>query len=158
MLQHVTESPLTLITAAVTPAVMISASAILISGISSKHSSTSDRLRSLTSEHRQPGVSEHRKHAIEKQCALFMRRLRLITIAHLFLYAATGCFAVMVLLISSPGMRGWAVLLPLFIVAMFLLLGGVVSEMLELRLAMRTLALETVDLSASPRTRQTPGA
>jgi hypothetical protein len=125
---------------------MISASAILISGISSKHSSTSDRLRALTSEHRNAATSERRRHDIEKQCALFVRRLRLITIAHMFLYGATGFFAVMVLVISSPEVAAWKILLPLFIVGMTLLLGGVLFEILELRLAMRTLALETADV------------
>jgi hypothetical protein len=43
---------LSLISAAVTPVVMISACAVLIMGIASKHAGLSDRVRTLASEYR----------------------------------------------------------------------------------------------------------
>jgi hypothetical protein len=49
------------ISAAVTPVVMISANAILISAISAKHQSMSDRLRALTAEWRNPATPVTRR-------------------------------------------------------------------------------------------------
>lgn len=147
MLPQLSAATLNVITSAVTPAVMISASAILIGGISSKHSSTADRLRSLTEEHRRPDTGESRRGSIEKQCRLFMRRLRLIAVAHMLLYGATAFFVAMVFAISASQIFGnWqGVLFPLFMMGVTLLLAAILIEILELRLATRTLAIETAD-------------
>jgi hypothetical protein len=151
--QQLSTAALNVVTAAVTPAVMISASAILISGISSKHSSTADRLRSLTEEHRRPGTSGGRRDSIERQCRLFMRRLRLIAWAHILLYAASAFFVAMVFAISASQVFGnWQrILFPLFMVGVTLLLAAILIEILELRLATRTLAIEASDAMAAPK-------
>jgi hypothetical protein len=132
---------------------MISASAILISGISSKHSSTADRLRSLTEEHRRPETSARRRACIEKQCVLFMRRLRLIAAGHILLYLATAFFVAMVFAISASQIFGnWQpALFPLFIAGVVLLLAALLIEILELRLATRTLSIEVADTLGHPR-------
>jgi hypothetical protein len=78
------------ISAAVTPVVMISANAILISAISSKHQSMSDRLRALTAEWRNaatPVTPVTRREAIAGQLRLFDEQLRWVTlVAHRSLY------------------------------------------------------------------------
>ena len=144
MFPHLGVEPLSVIASAVTPAVMISASALLIGGISSKHSSMSDRLRSLTAEYRHHGTTEDRRKIIEKQCRLMMRRLRLIATAHLLLYISAAFFVFMVLSISlAPVIIGWQrALFPLFVSGVAMLLAGVMFEIVELQIADRTLKLE----------------
>jgi hypothetical protein len=156
--QQLSQGALNVIASAVTPAVMISASAILISGISSKHSATSDRLRSLTEERRHPETSVSRRRSIEAQCALFLRRLRLILIGHLLLYGATALFVAMVFAIAaSPLVGSYWVVFALFLAGVSTLLGALVFEMLELRLATRTLALETSDAMTEKTIKENPG-
>jgi hypothetical protein len=141
------QGPLSIIALAVTPAVMISATAILIGGISSKHSNMADRLRALMAEFRQHGITIERRQNIEEQCRLFQRRLRLITRAHLSLYVATGFFILMVLAIgiSSSASASQFILFPLFLAGTVALGNGVVLEVMELRLADQTLHLEVAD-------------
>ena len=131
------------IAAAVTPVVMISANAILISAISSKHQAMSDRLRTLASEWRGPGLSGPRRESIRAQVRLFTLRIAWISRAHFLLYVATACFLAMVL--------GIALSLPLL--SLPLLLGGVIVmllaiflELLDLRKARATIELERGDL------------
>src|SRR5580658_1169423 len=88
------------IAAAVTPVVMISANAILISAISSKHQAMSDRLRTLAAEWRGPGVSGPRRDSIRAQVRLFTQRIAWISRAHFLLYVATACFLAMVVVIA----------------------------------------------------------
>ncbi len=142
--QVITQGPLAVVAAAVTPVVMISATAILIGGVSAKHQSLSDRLRALTAEYRLPETSDHRKAGIRTQLRLFRRRVRYVTLAHLGLYLAVACFIGMVMVISLSPMTGSGtrLTLPMFISGVLLLLGAVVSEVLELLLASRTLELE----------------
>src|SRR5260370_25473130 len=91
------------ISAAVTPVVMISANAILISAITSKHQSMSDRLRALTAEWRNAATPVTRREAIADQLRLFEERLRWVTWSHIILYIATACFIAMVIAIAvSP--------------------------------------------------------
>ncbi len=139
--------PLTIIASAVTPAVMISATAILISGIGSKHANLADRLRALTAEYRDTGTSDQRRRVIHLQSVLFIRRLHLITSAHMLLYGATGAFVAMVFAITVATLsREWERLLfACFLIGVSLLLAGVLFEILELRLANKTLELETRD-------------
>src|SRR5579862_4482129 len=91
------------ISAAVTPVVMISANAILISAISSKHQSMSDRLRALTAEWRNEATPVARREVIAAQVRLFNKRLVWVTWSHIVLYTATACFIAMVIVIAvSP--------------------------------------------------------
>src|SRR5579863_9012066 len=111
------------IAAAVTPVVMISANAILISGISSKHQAMSDRLRTLTKEWRSADTSAPRRDSIRAQVQLFMVRIAWISRAHFLLYVATACFLAMVLVIAlTPIVNRW---LALEWLSVPLLLGGV---------------------------------
>src|SRR5580692_5704808 len=104
------------IAAAVTPVVMISANAILIGAISSKHQAMSDRLRVLSAEWRSPDTGAARRDSIRAQVQLFTLRIAWISRAHFLLYVATACFLAMVLVIA----------LTLESLSLPLLLGGVI--------------------------------
>lgn len=82
-----------------------------------------------------------------------MRRLRLIAWAHILLYAASAFFVAMVFAISASQVFGnWQrILFPLFMVGVTLLLAAILIEILELRLATRTLAIEASDAMAAPK-------
>src|SRR5580698_2610299 len=141
--QSPAQTSMAAIAAAVTPVVMISANAILIGSISSKHQAMSDRVRSLTAEWRSPGTSAARRDSIRAQVQMFALRITWISRAHFLLYVATACFLAMVL--------GIALSLPLL--SLPLLLGGVIVmlmaiflELLDLRKARATIELERGDL------------
>jgi hypothetical protein len=136
------------IAAAVTPVVMISANAILIGAISSKHQSMSDRLRALTGEWRSAATPMARREAIADQLRLFDKRLRWITLAHILLYMATACFIAMVIVIAvSPKLEalsgGSLVLLMTGLAFMFV---GILLELLDLAKARTTVGLELKDI------------
>jgi hypothetical protein len=138
---------LPIITSAVTPAVMISASAILVSGVSAKHSAMSDRLRDLAAEYRSEETTPARRANIEKQCEFFAKRLDLVANSHMLLYGATSTFCVMVLVISlSVFYPRWDIaLFPLFLVGVIMLLASSVFEILEVHLGNRILLLDAAE-------------
>lgn len=142
------EDPLRVVTAAVTPVVMISASAILISGINSKHQSLSDRVRGLAAEFRGVDTSTARKDNISSQIRFFRRRLRFVAIAHMSLYCATACFIFMVMVISFTvkitTLVAWT--LPFFLIGVALLLIAVGFEIRELRMSRETMRIELTDI------------
>lgn len=132
-----------IVTAAVTPVVMISANAILVSAISAKHQSMSDRLRSLAAEWRMTGTSDARRRTIAAEARLFNRRLLWITWSHITLYAATACFILMVIDIAVGGSN---IALSLLIAGVSLTLTGIVLELFDLALARATVRLEIRDI------------
>ncbi len=136
------------IAAAVTPVVMISANAILIGAISSKHQSMSDRLRALTAEWRNGETSAERRGAIVRQVRLFYERLRWVTWSHIVLYAATACFIVMVIDIAiSSSLESWRdISIGLLIAGVTLMFTGIVLELLDLAKARRTVSIELNDI------------
>ncbi len=85
------QGPLGVVAVAVTPVVMVSATAILIGGVSAKHQALADRLRLLMAEFRSPQTSEARKQSVLAQVKLFRRRLKYATLSHLGLYVAAAC-------------------------------------------------------------------
>jgi hypothetical protein len=136
------------ISAAVTPVVMISANAILISAISSKHQSMSDRLRALTAEWRNPGTSDGRRDSLARQVKLFDHRIRWVTWSHIVLYTATGCFISMVIVIAlSPHLESLSgASLGLLIAGVTLMFVGILLELLDLAKARATVGLEVRDV------------
>jgi len=136
------------IAAAVTPVVMISANAILIGAISSKHQSMSDRLRALTSEYRHPDTSPERRAAIAPQVRLFDERLRWVTSSHIVLYAATACFILMVIDIAiSSSVESWKdISIAMLIAGVTLMFTGIVLELCDLAKARRTVSIELRDI------------
>jgi VIT1/CCC1 family predicted Fe2+/Mn2+ transporter len=136
------------ISAAVTPVVMISANAILISAISSKHQSMSDRMRALTAEWRGVATPESRREAVAAQIRMFDSRLRWVTWSHIVLYIATVCFIAMVIVIAvSPALQVLSgAPLVLLIAGVSLMLLGIVLELLDLAKARTTAGLEVRDI------------
>jgi hypothetical protein len=136
------------ISAAVTPVVMISANAILISAITSKHQSMSDRLRALTAEWRNSATPVTRREAISLQLRLFDERLRWVTWSHIILYMATACFIAMVITIAvSPRLEALSgASLGLLIAGVALMFLGILLELLDLAKARATVELEIKDI------------
>lgn len=130
---------LQMVTTAVAPAVMISASAILIGSVSSKHQAMSDRVRALMAEYRLLTTPEIRRANIGRQVRFFQRRLSYTLCAHILLFCATAFFISTVILTSLMRID-W--LLACFVMGVGLMLIAVVCEILELRLAKRTMDLE----------------
>jgi hypothetical protein len=136
------------ISAAVTPVVMISASAILIGAISSKHQSMSDRLRALTTEWRNAATPPDRREAIAGQLRLFDERLRWVTWSHIVLYSATACFiATVIVIAASPALEAMSgASLGLLITGVTLMFLGILLELLDLAKARATVGLELKDI------------
>jgi hypothetical protein len=141
---------LQVIAAAVAPAVMISAAAVLIIGVNQKHASLGDRLRELAAEFRAAATTAKRRENIRRQVRLFQRRLAYVATAHLWLYASVLCFVGMVLVITLSSRKpSWErMTLGLFVIGIALMLGALLAELVELRLAGRTLELELQDVVA----------
>ncbi len=142
------QTTMSAIAAAVTPVVMISANAILIGTISSKHQAMSERLRSLTAEWRSPGTSGARRDAIRTQVEVFHTRIKWISRSHYILYLATCLFIAMVMVIAlAPVVQTWADFsVPLLLIGVPLMLVAIVLELLDLGKASVTIKLESADV------------
>jgi hypothetical protein len=142
------DDPLQVIAAAVTPVVLLSATAILISGVNARYIAIADRIRSLTAEHRNTATTQTRRTGINRQLPAFQRRVRLASWSIRGLYLASACFVTMALLISATLWRRMLTdaTLPLFIVGIALLLISIVCELWELQIANLTLFEEISEL------------
>jgi hypothetical protein len=138
---------LTLISAAVTPVVMISACAILITGIGTKHAGLSDRVRALAAEYRAASDTKRRA-MLCRQVHAFMRRATLAWLAHCLLYVSAATFSVTVLTaLFAQRQSTWGMpTITLFTLGTVLLIPALVLELIELMLAQTTLRLETADV------------
>jgi hypothetical protein len=147
-----TARAMTAIASAVTPVVMISANAILIGGISSKHDNMSSRLRALTAEWRSPDTNAARRDSIRAQVQLLSLRLVWISRSHFLLYVATVCFVAMVMVLAlTPVIQAWADFsLPLLVAGVSLMLVAIFLELLDLRKASATIEIESRDLLHTP--------
>jgi TRAP-type C4-dicarboxylate transport system permease small subunit len=141
--------PMQVVAAAVTPVVLISASAILVSGVNSRYMSISDKMRSLAHEWRETATSAERKSLIADQMKTFRDRISLVAWAVRLLYAAVACFASMALVISATMWRRVLefVTLPMFVVGISLMLGAILLQLIELQLANRTISTEVRDIT-----------
>jgi len=142
------DNPLQVIASAVTPVVLVSATAILISGMNSRYIAIADRVRTLTAEFRNNATSQGRRASIGRQLPTFQLRVKLVSWAIRGLYVATGCFICMALIISATLWRQMLAVatLPLFIAGILLVIFSIVCELMELREANRTLFAEISDL------------
>lgn len=145
--------PLKVVATAVTPVVMVSATAILVSGVNSRYISISDRVRALTREYRDRGTTEERQLNIRRQMVIFHRRLHLVSWAARILYAAVGCFVAVALLISTSVSR--PILLSatpgMFLIGLILIAFAIVLQLLELQQSNRTINIESADVLSRPR-------
>src|SRR5689334_12136883 len=123
------------LTAAVTPVVLVSATAILISGINTRYVSISDRLRSLAHEYRDPACPHDRRATISREVAAFQHRMHLMSWAVRSLYAAVGAFIIDALIISATLWREMLAVatLPLFVAGIVLVLFAISCQLVELR-------------------------
>lgn len=139
---------LTLINAAVTPVVMISACAVLIMGIGSKHAGLSDRARALAAEYRTTQADSGRRFALRRQLRMFLRRAALAWLAHCLLYLAATAFSANVLVtllaLRRPAWGGPTI--GLFVLGTLLLVPALILELIELLLAQATLRWDTEDV------------
>jgi hypothetical protein len=137
---------------AVTPVVMVSATAILISGTNSRYISISDRVRTLSREYRLELTSAERQLNIRRQMAIFHRRLHLVSWAARVLYSAVGCFVAVALLISlSISKPMWPkATLWMFLFGLILIAFAIVLQLLELQQSNRTIDIESADVLSGP--------
>jgi len=142
------DNPLEVVASAITPVVLVSATAILISGINARYMAIADRVRSLTAEYRSSDTSPARLASISRQLPVFQLRVRLVSWAIRALYVASGCFVGMALIISATLWRKMLAVatLPFFISGIMLLIFAIVCELFELQAANRTLFTEISDL------------
>jgi hypothetical protein len=145
------DDPLRIVTTAVTPVVMVSATAILISGVNTRYISISDRMRNLSSEFRREPLTDARRINIRRQMIAFMRRLILVEWAARILYIAVAAFLAMALLISLSVRHAIfeMVTLPLFLIGLTLVIGAIVLQSLELSYSTVTIRLETADVMSA---------
>jgi hypothetical protein len=141
------DNPLEVIASAITPVVLVSATAILISGINARYMAIADRIRSLTAEYRDSATTPARIVSIDRQLPTFELRVRLVSWAIRGLYVASGCFVAMALIISGTLWRKMLAMatLPLFLLGIMLLMFAIACELLELQAANRTLFTEIAD-------------
>jgi hypothetical protein len=143
--------PLQVLAAAVTPVVMVSATAILISGVNARYIAISDRMRALAHEYRDREVSDERRALVRKQMMIFTRRIELVSWAVRMLYTATGCFVSVALLISATLWREMLaeVTLPLFLAGIGLIILAIMCQLLELQASNRTIRIEVSEITGS---------
>jgi hypothetical protein len=142
--------PLQVLASAVTPVVLVSATAILVSGVNSRYISIADKMRSLAQEFRGTGCPADRRQVIGAQMRIFERRITLVAWAVRVLYAAVGCFIAVAMVISATLWRQTLemITLPLFGTGIFMILVAIFCQLLELHLSNRTIALEVRDVTA----------
>jgi hypothetical protein len=142
------EQQLQILAAAVTPVVLISAAAILISGVNARYIAIADRMRTLAREYRDPGVDARRREIIAQQMSTFWTRVRLVSWAERMLYFAVACFTSVALMISAAMGRSLlaAASLSVFTAGILFIAMAIVLQLLELQFSNRTLALETRDI------------
>ena len=145
---------LQLISAAVTPVVMISACATIILGINAKHTGAADRVRELATRYRdEAGESEERKANLREQVQVFYRRFLISRASLWMLFMAIAVFIACVLTILASQKRMLSAdsgAFFLFLIGVSLMFSAVCLEFAELHLSKRSLFLEVRDL-VSPR-------
>ncbi len=140
---------LQIVSAAVTPVVLISACAALILGVNNKHTAIADRLRVFAGERRAGCVTPERDHQVAEQIRLFFVRFRLTWISLALLYSAIVAFVVMILIIlldergrlHNPGNA-----IPLFVTAITLVLVAIAMEIWEVALSIDCIEIEIEDV------------
>jgi hypothetical protein len=148
--------PLRIVTTAVAPVVMVSATAILISGVNTRYISISDRVRNLAHEYRGDGVTSARRLNIQLQLAVFQRRLWLVSWAARLLYSAVLCYLTITMLIclGTLRMEFAAVTLPIFVIGVGLVALAIVLQFLEIQASHRTLDLEAAEILSDSLNRE----
>ncbi len=140
--------PLRIVSTAVAPVVMVSATAVLISGVNTRYISISDRVRTLAHEYRGDGVSAARKSNIQKQVSIFQYRMKLVSWASRMLYAAVACFIAVALLICLSTLRRTLtyVTFPIFVGGVALAGVAILLQLMEIQASHKTIDLEASEV------------
>jgi hypothetical protein len=140
--------PLQIVATAVTPVVMVSATAILAGVVNTRYISISDRVRMLAHEYREKETPDARKELICSQMGIFHRRVVLVSWSIRMCYMAMALFILMALDITATAFRRnfVAVTVPLFVAGISFLLTAIVLQLMELQSSNRTIAIEVQDV------------
>jgi hypothetical protein len=140
--------------AAVIPAAMITACAVLLQGLWAEHRSLADRIRSCSAELRTAGLAARRRGSLLAQILLFQRRMRIVTRASLCGAgivtraslcgtAAVACYVALVMMLAAHDLQRWqALFLLVFMGGAALLLVAVSLLFFDLVLGTRTIDIE----------------
>jgi hypothetical protein len=152
--------PLRIVTTAVTPVVMVSATAILVSGVNARYLAVSDRIRNLAHEYRSADTSAARRENIQRQMLIFHQRLELVSWSSRILYIAICCFISVALLICLSTWRQMLtiVTLPIFGLGVMMVGTAVVLQLLEVQASRKTIALEASEVLRDIRNREESSA
>jgi hypothetical protein len=143
--------PTQFIATAVTPVVMVSATAILVSGVNSRYIAIADRVRALSHEFRDANTSPDRRHVIRRQMPVFRRRMHLVSSAMRILYVSAGCFVGVALLIGMSVSKPMAqsATLATFLVGLVGIMAAIVLQYMELQESNKTIDIESADVLAA---------
>jgi Protein of unknown function (DUF2721) len=148
---------LQVITSAIAPVVMVSATGLLFMGVQAKHLHLADRLRTLMTEYRSLGTDatyQERREQIVTQLGLFTKRIRLSLRALKLLYVAVFCFVMTSRFLVSEAFTAQlvtpAVTPMMFVLGVTCLLVALLFEFLELRTGLKTILVETSDAVRPP--------
>lgn len=132
----------------VAPVGLITTTAILLSGYTSKYSSISDQLRGLTSEYRAEATHALRRENLQEQLRLFHRRITAMWAASTLLSLALLSFVATVLavLFSSRAAHLGPVGIGTLLVGLIFVGVAVGLELYEISLARLTVAGELSDI------------
>lgn len=137
----------------VAPVGLITTTAILLSGYTSKYSSISDQMRGLATEFRAGASTKARKKNIQEQLRLYHRRITAMWAASTLLSLALLSFIVTVLIVlfsiraTHLGTVGVGTLL----LGLVFVAAGVGLELYEISLARLTVAGELADIFEGPK-------
>jgi hypothetical protein len=140
---------LQVITSAIAPVVMVSATGLLFMGVQAKNLHLADRMRALMIEYRSLGTDpahQERGEQIIAQLVLFKKRIWLSQRALEFLYAAVFCFVMTSLFLASESFMAQlvtpAVTAIMFVLGVSFLLLALLFEFVELRTGLKTIGIE----------------
>jgi hypothetical protein len=142
-----------IISAAVTPVVMISACASLLLTINNKHTNIADRMRSFAVELRSGTCTPVRRKQLLTEIGVFHRRFLLTYVAHMALNIAIIVFILSVIIIIFTQRRLVVSSRPtlwLFLSGTALMFVAMCCELWEISLSTRSLSAEMSDIVASP--------
>ena len=133
---------------AVGPAALITTTAILLSGYTSKYSGIADQMRRLTAEYRAAGTTETRRAGLRRQIPLFHQRINALWGASTLLSLALLAFitTVVAVLLSAHEARIGPVGIGMLLIGLILVAAAVGLELYEIRLARLTTAGELADI------------
>jgi uncharacterized membrane protein len=141
---------MTIISAAVTPVVLISALAIFFSALTAKHSHLADQFRQIAAELRRGESSETRQNALTSELIIFKHRMDALWLATGMLSISLLLFVCTVLVVIyskwNPGAGALGVVF--LILGLVLMVLSVIAECYEIALGRKSMTLELLDLSA----------